>query len=121
MGMTFREAEVQKTLIPLILNLTRVIFQWHHRPTALHVLRRMLASNTYERWFVVLALIPILTCHPLSNFERVRRYSPRRRMHSATAYASCTMCNVTEPLRTVTEALRNSYAKYRFCQSLIKF
>jgi len=50
-----------------------------------------------------------------SNLGRLRCYHPRRRMHSPAACASCrpTMCNVTDPLRNVTGALRSSYGTLR--------
>jgi len=76
------------------------------------------------------------------SFGKSASLLPRWRMHSPTACASCTMCNVTNLLWNVTEAslkrygtlqklyrsvadrygtLQNRYGKYRFCPSLIQF
>jgi len=79
------------------------------------------------------------------SFGKSASLPPRRRMHSPTACASCTMRNATKLLWNATEAslkcygtlqsavgryrsvadrygtLQNRYGKYRFCPSLIQF
>jgi len=53
-----------------------------------------------------------ITSPPKSNLGRMRRYPPRRRMYSPAACASCTMCNVTEPLLNVTEPYGSVVDRY---------